>query len=139
MKYSIVLILMINTFLYSKTNIVVSILPQETFVKKIGGDKVNVTAMVRPGSDPHTYEPKASQMREISKADLYFPIGLEFEEAWLNKFKNQNSKMKFVEMTTGINYLKMPEHAHHEEGADAAFEWAGLFTLKKGIIYMEFF
>jgi len=124
--------------MYAKTNIVVSILPQETFVKKIGGDKVNVTSMVRPGSDPHTYEPKASQMREISKADLYFPIGLEFEEAWLDKFKNQNHKMKFVQMTTGINYQKMPEHAHQEEGADTAFEWAGLFTLKKGIYTWTF-
>ena len=138
MKYSILILLMINTFMYAKTNVVVSILPQETFVKEIGGDKVNVSAMVKPGSNPHTYEPKPSQMKELSKADLYFPIGLEFEEAWLDKFKNQNKKMKFVEMTTGINYLKMPAHSHHNEGEKSAFEWAGLFTLKKGTYTWSF-
>jgi len=138
MKFSILILLIINTFMYAKTNIVVSILPQKTFVEKIGGDKVNVTSMVRPGSDPHTYEPKASQMKEISKADLYFPIGLEFEEAWLDKFKDQNKKMRFVKMTTGINYLKMAAHSHHEEGGEAAFEWAGLFTLKKGTYTWSF-
>lgn len=132
MKHSILLLLIINTFIYAKTNVVVSILPQKTFVQKIGGNKVHVTSMVRPGSDPHTYEPKASQMREISKADIYFPIGIEFEESWLGKFKEQNKKMEFVQMTTGINYLKMPSHAHHHEDSEIPFEWAGLFPLKKG-------
>jgi len=137
MKYSIALILMLNTFLYSKTNIIVSILPQETFVQKIGGDKVNVTTMVRPGSDPHTYEPKASQMRAISNAKIYFPIGLEFEENWLSKFQDQNKKMKFIQMTSGITYQNMPSHAHHED-SDLPFEWAGLFTLKKGTYTWSF-
>jgi len=116
----------------------VSILPQKTFVEKIGGEQVNVTAMVKPGSDPHTYEPKVSQMKAISNADIYFPIGIEFEENWLSKFQDQNKNMKFIQMTTGINYLKMPAHAHHEEGADVAFEWAGLFTLQKGTYTWSF-
>ena len=142
MKYSILIVLIINTFLYSKTNIVVSILPQKTFVEKIGGDKVNVTSMVRPGSDPHTYEPKPSQMTALTKADIYFPIGIEFEESWLDKFKEQNKKMQFIQMTTGINYLKMAKHSHHDkhEGQDSSvpFEWAGLFNLKKGSYIWSF-
>ncbi|KAB7886499.1 cation ABC transporter substrate-binding protein, partial [Poseidonibacter ostreae] len=39
MRFLITLFLMIN-FAYAQTNIVVSILPQQTFVEKIGGDKV---------------------------------------------------------------------------------------------------
>jgi ABC-type Zn uptake system ZnuABC Zn-binding protein ZnuA len=142
MKYSLLVLLIINTFVYAKTNVIVSILPQQTFVEKIGGEQVNVTTMVKPGSDPHTYEPKPSQMRAISKADIYFPIGIEFEENWLSKFQDQNKKMKFVQMTTGINYLKMAEHSHdhgdHNEGSSIPFEWAGLFTLKKGTYTWSF-
>lgn len=116
---------------YAKVNVVVSILPQQTFVEKIGGNKVNVTTMVKPGSDPHSYEPKASQMIALSKAHIYFPIKLEFENVWLEKFKDQNKKMKFVEMTKGLEYIKMPEHGRDEE-EELPFEWAGIFNLKKG-------
>ena len=131
MKIIIAAFLMMTSFIYAKTNIVVSILPQKTFVEKIGGDKVSVSAMVKPGSDPHSYEPKPSQMIAVSKADIYFPIGIEFEKAWLEKFKNQNKKMKIIEMTKGINYLQMPAHGHHEVEGEHAFEWAGAFSLKK--------
>lgn len=107
-----------------------SILPQQTFVEKIGAHKVNVTTMVKPGSDPHSYEPKPSQMIAISKADLYFPIKIEFEDAWLNRFKEQNKNMLFIEMTKGIEFLKMPKHGNL--GESLPYEWAGVFKLKKG-------
>ena len=132
MKIIIAALVMISSFTYAKTNIVVSILPQKTFVEKIGGSKVIVNAMVKPGSDPHTYEPKASQMKNISKADIYFPIGIEFEKVWLEKFKNQNKNMKIIEMTKGIKYIDMPKHNHHEHASiDKAYEWVGLFHLKE--------
>ena len=135
------------TVSYAKVNVVVSVIPQQTFVEKIGGDKVNVTTMVKPGSDPHSYEPKPSQMVAISKADIYFPIKIEFENAWLDKFKEQNKKMKFVEMTKGVQFIGMPDHGkmfsehdghgdhhgHHDHGEEKLpFEWAGVFELKKG-------
>ena len=142
MRFIIPLFLLLN-FAYAQTNIVVSILPQKTFVEKIGGDKVKVTNMVRPGSDPHTYEPKPSQMREISKANIYFPIGLEFENTWLSKFASQNKNMKFVEMTKNINYIEMAKHSHHHHKdehheKELAYEWAGIFKLKKGIYTWSF-
>jgi len=122
-----------SSLLYANVNVVVSILPQQTFVEKIGGDKVNVTTMVKPGSDPHSYEPKPSQMIALSKAQLYFPIKIEFENAWLPKFKEQNTHMQVIEMTKDINFIDMPAHGGdtHEEGG-LPFEWAGVFALKKG-------
>ncbi|RXJ68006.1 hypothetical protein CRV08_09360 [Halarcobacter ebronensis] len=140
MKY-IISILLLSTFLFAKIDIVVSILPQKTFVEKIGGDKVTVTAMVKPGSDPHSYEPKPSQMKAITKAQLYFPIKIEFENAWLDKFANQNSTIQFIDMTKGIEFLKMPAHHHHHHETsevDLPYEWAGLFDLKKGVYSWSF-
>lgn len=122
-----------GSFLYANVNVVVSILPQQTFVEKIGGDKVNVTTMVKPGSDPHSYEPKPSQMVALSKAQLYFPIKIEFENAWLPKFKEQNAQMQFVQMTKGVKFLKMPSHGIQiRKKSDLPFEWVGAFNLKKG-------
>ena len=105
----------LTSFVYANVNAVVSILPQQTFLEKIGGDKVNITLMVKPGSSPHSYEPKPSQMRDISKADVYFSIGVEFEHTWLEKFKSQNKSMLIKDMGQGIIKIEIEEHSHHDE------------------------
>jgi zinc transport system substrate-binding protein len=115
--FGIVFLLLGVNIAYAKVNAVVSILPQKTFVEAIGGDMVDVALMVQTGNTPHSYEPKPSQMRDIAKADVYFSIGVEFEEAWLPKFKNQNQKMKIVTMAKGIKKIDMDEH-HHKDSHD---------------------
>jgi len=107
----------LGSFTYANVNAVVSILPQQTFLEKIGGDKVNITLMVQPGSSPHTYEPKPSQMVAISKADIYFSIGMEFDDNWLKKFKSLNKSMTVKNMGENITKIKMKEHSHHDEHA----------------------
>jgi len=101
--------ILIGTFslVYANVNVVVSILPEKTFVEAIGGDKVNVALMVQPGHEPHSYEPKPSQMKDIANADVYFPIGVEFEKTWLPKFANQNKNMKIVNIIKGIQKIPM--------------------------------
>ena len=116
MKKAIVAgLLGISSYLFADVNAVVSIIPEQTFVKAIGGDKVNVSLMVQAGSSPHTYEPKPSQMKEISKADIYFSIGVEFEEAWLPRFASQNKKMKIVDVSSGVSKMIMVGHHHEDE------------------------
>lgn len=115
MKKIILFLLAISSLVYAKVNTVVSILPQKTFVEAIGGDKVNVSLMVKPGNTPHTYEPKPSQMRDIAKAKLYFSIGVEFEEIWLPKFANQNKNLMIVDISKGIVKIEMEAHSHGDE------------------------
>jgi len=55
-------ILTLQTFLFAKPVVVVSIQPEKTFVEKIAKDKIKIITMVSPGESPHTYEPKPSQM-----------------------------------------------------------------------------
>jgi len=117
MKKILFLTLLLNTFILANINAVVSILPEKTFVKAIGGDKVSVSLMVLPGNSPHTYEPKPSQMKNVAKANLYFAIGVEFENVWLNKFKSLNDKMQIVDLTTGIEKRAITAHHHHEHNA----------------------
>ncbi len=101
-KLIILFIIGFYSIIYAKINVVVSILPQTSLVKAIGKDKVNIVCMVTPGSSPHTYEPKPSQMIAISKANIYFSIGVEFEKSWLDKFKNQNHSMEVIDISKGI-------------------------------------
>ena len=110
--------ILLNTFILANINAVVSILPEKTFVEAIGGDKVSVSVMVLPGNSPHTYEPKPSQMKNIAKATLYFAIGVEFENVWLDKFKNLNQAMQVIDLTSGIKKLSMASHDKHHKNED---------------------
>lgn len=105
--FMLAILLLGTSNIYAKVNAVVSILPQKTFLKKIGGDKVDITLMVKPGNSPATYEPKASQMRSISNADIYFTIGVPFDLVWIDKIKAQNSAMKVVEIQKDKNMQRI--------------------------------
>ena len=112
MKKIIIQLLLSTTYIFSNINAVVSIAPEVTFVKAIGGDKVDVSLMVQVGNSPHTYEPKPSQMRAIAKADIYFAIDVEFEHVWLPKFHSLNEKMQIVDLAEGVTKIEMA-HGHH--------------------------
>lgn len=116
------ILLFLSSFAFAKINTIVSIAPQKSFVEAIGGEFVNVEVMVLPGSSPHSYEPKPSQMQAISKAQLYLTIGVEFEGAWLKKFSNQNKKMILVDSTKGIQKLMLKADEHHDDKASKKHE-----------------
>lgn len=98
-----------------KVSVFVSIVPQKYFVQQIGKDLVDIKIMVRPGASPATYEPKPRQMAELSKAKLYFSIGVPFENAWLKKIAAANPDMKVIHTDHGINRIAMVAHHHHDE------------------------
>jgi zinc transport system substrate-binding protein len=118
MKKITLLLLLLNTYIFSNINAIVSILPQQTFLKAIGGDKVNITLMVQPGNSPHTYEPKPSQMMAVAKADIYFAIDVEFEQVWLPKFQNLNSQMNIIDIADGVEKMQMVQVHHGHEAHD---------------------
>ena len=99
-----------------KLTVTVSILPQKYFVDRIGGEYVDVNVMVAPGDSPHTYEPKPEQMTALSHSAAYFSIGVEFEEAWLDKIAAANEDMLMVDLIANIE--RMPMDSHEEHGED---------------------
>jgi zinc transport system substrate-binding protein len=104
MKY-ITLLVFFTLSIFAKLNVALSIPPQEFILQKIAPN-ISYFTLVTPGNSPHTYEPKPSQMIKISKANLYFAIGVEFENIWLNKFKAQNKNL--IVIKTDKNITKIP-------------------------------
>ena len=94
----------------------VSIAPQQYFVQKIGGNMVDVSVLVPPGADPHTYEPKPRQMAELAKTPVYFAVGIDFEKAWMKKIAATNPNMRIVDTDAGIEKILLPAHRHEEKG-----------------------
>ena len=52
------------------------------FARTVGGDRVAVTQIVKPGVDPHDYEPSPADLQALSGADLVVENGVGLE-AWL--------------------------------------------------------
>ena len=103
--------------------------PLEDFVKKIGGEYVEVEGVMPPGADAHTFEPTTKQMMSIAEADafIYNGLGMEpFAEKMAEALRNE--KVKMVEATHDIETIVHDEshaqgetqhsdetHAHEEE------------------------
>ena len=107
-----------NGFASDKLPVFVTIPPQQFFVQQIGKNLVDVQVMVEPGADPHTYEPKPQQMVAITKAKLYFAVGIEFEKANLSKIVATNPDLKVIHTDHGIDKLAMEAHHHHDDQAE---------------------
>ena len=70
-------------------------------VKRIAGDKVQLTVIMGAGVDPHTYKPSPSDMANLGKADLIFYNGLHLEGKMVELFESQLAK-KSVAVTRNI-------------------------------------
>jgi zinc transport system substrate-binding protein len=101
-----------------KIGVIVSVGPEVEFVQAVGGDKVDVTLMVPPGADPHTYEPLPNQLNHVSNAKIYFMVGtpIEFELNYMDKMRNMNHEMLVINSSEGI--VLIPNTAEHENNSD---------------------
>lgn len=52
--------------------------------RKVGGERVSVVCLVRPGVDPHTFSPSPSDVRAVVDADVVLASGLNLE-AYLDR------------------------------------------------------
>jgi zinc transport system substrate-binding protein len=102
--------------------VAVSIAPQKYFVDKIAGNLVSVLVMVPSGVSEHTYEPKPYQMTALSRAALYFSIGIEFEHAWLERLSGTYPQLRVVHTDSGIVKIPMEPPIYIGDKAGAGSE-----------------
>ena len=53
------------------------------WARQVGGDRVQVFALLPLGADPHTFQPGARDVTRIAEADLVLSVGLGLEAGWL--------------------------------------------------------
>ena len=104
-------------------SVMASFYPMYDFTQKIGGDKVAVTNMVPAGMEPHDWEPAASDIVALEKANAFIYSGAGMEhwvEDVLHSLENKN--LVTVEASEGI---ALREGHHHNHDGDDADEHAG--------------
>lgn len=66
----------------ARPSVVVTIFPQYDFIRAIAGDLVNLTMLVKPGSEVHGYDPTFAEVSTILHADLFVYVGGE-SDRWV--------------------------------------------------------
>jgi zinc transport system substrate-binding protein len=101
----------------SPVNVQVSILPQKYCVERIGKDRVNVDVLVKPGKSPEIYSPSPDQIKTLMASDIYFRIGIDFENGLMGKIESV-AGLKIVDTREGITLRNMAENHHEGEDHD---------------------
>lgn len=92
------------------TLIAVSIVPQEWFVSRIGGDEIQTLVLAGPGQNPHNYEPTPKQIRSLSQAGAWILSGAEFEISLRSKIERIFPALPIIDGTAGVTFRTLDEH-----------------------------
>ncbi|MDY4830721.1 MAG: metal ABC transporter substrate-binding protein, partial [Campylobacter sp.] len=103
-KIFFVTALLLASLLSAKPVVIASIAPVGYLAKAVGGDKIEVQSLAK--GDVHSYEPKPNDMKAVAKARIFIAAGLEFEEAWIPRFKASAKNLVVVQSDAKIAKLK---------------------------------
>lgn len=111
-----------------KINVVATIFPEYDFLRQIAGDNINLTMLLTPGAESHSFEPTPQDIKKINEADLFVYVGGDSDE-WVDSILDSvdTEKMQIVTLMDCVDLVEeetidgmTPES--EEEGAEAEGE-----------------
>jgi zinc transport system substrate-binding protein len=105
--------------------IAVSIVPQEWFVSRIGGDHVRTLVLAGPGQNPHNYEPTPRQVSGLAGAGAWILSGAEFEITLRPKIEKLFPALPIIDGTSGVVMRKADSHDDDEHDDVDRHTWLG--------------
>jgi zinc transport system substrate-binding protein len=108
----------------TKLQVVTTLFPLFDFARIIAGDRADVTMLLPPGMEPHSFEPKPNDIVRISKAGLFVYTN-RYMEPWAETILKgiDRKRLNVVDAGQGVSFLKgspMDAHDHHEHGDHGA-------------------
>ena len=98
-----------------KINVVATTPMIGEFVSQVGGNNINLTVIMPPEADPHSYEPSPQDAGTIADADLVFYTGLKYEPAAVVKLLESSACSTDVLAVVGETVFPIE---FEEEGGD---------------------
>lgn len=102
-----------------KVQVVTSFNAMTEFVKAIGGDKVEISTIIPDGTEPHDFELKPENMKQLASAQVFVMNGLGMEP-WSEKAIEaaKNDKLITVIASDGVEAIKNTDPEEIEEHGD---------------------
>ena len=90
------------------------------WVKRVGGERVDVFSLLPPNADPHTFQPGARDTARVADADLILTVGLGLESSWLhdlieNAAQDEESIVELGDAVDPLAFMEMGGHGDEEE------------------------
>lgn len=120
-----------------KINIVATDFPCYDFARQVAGDRANVTMLIRPGVEVHSFEPSPADIIAIGEADLFVYIGGE-SDAWADNILagfDGNEKPATIRMIEEVHAMES-EHEHEGHDHDAPAYDEHIWTDPENAIHM---
>lgn len=89
-------------------------------VHQIAGDLIELTVLMQPGVDPHSFAFTPQQVVKVGEADLVFMNGVELEAFMDDLLENAATKAELVSVSQDVKLLRVAEE--HEDEADHKHE-----------------
>ena len=98
-----------------KLNIVATIFPQYDFARAIAGELADITMLLSPGAETHSYEPTPKDIKNIENCDIFIYVGGE-SDSWIDSILDSidTSKMKIISL---MNIVEPLEEEHDGEAS----------------------
>jgi ABC-type Zn uptake system ZnuABC Zn-binding protein ZnuA len=96
-----------------KLNVVATTTLVGDTVRRVAGDSVNLTVLLPPGTDGHSYEPTPQDIAAVADANVVFANGLGYETFLQALITNADSSTKVVEVSRNITPLTFTEEGQH--------------------------
>ena len=100
-----------------KIKVIASVFPLFEMARCVAGERGEVSLLVPPGAEVHTWQPRPSDILKINSADVFIYIGASLEP-WLQDVLRgvSNQLLKVLEANRGFSLMKEEaEHLQKEE------------------------
>lgn len=105
-----------------KVSVVSTIFAPYDFVREVAGDKAELTMLLPPASESHSFEPTPQDIIKIQNSDVFIYVGGE-SDAWVNEVLESmdTSKMKIITLIDCVEVVEeeivegMEEEHDHED------------------------
>lgn len=143
--FFILLLIFVNAEVGAENNrikVASGIVPLETFVEKVGGEKVQTVTLIPPGYSPANYAPGSKLMKELSTANLYFTLEMPAERAnILPELDSFNKDIEVVKLNKLVAEKYKPryfkeDHEHGENDHSHGDVDPHIWLSPKRVIYM---
>lgn len=106
-----------------RIRVVATIFPLADVARNVGGDAVEVTCLLPPGTSPHTFEPRPGEVQAVSRAHIFLSVGAGLDD-WAAKLAEAAPGAVRVVATRGMKLLAPAEHGHGGGGGSDGREGA---------------
>ncbi|MBQ4089916.1 MAG: zinc ABC transporter substrate-binding protein [Clostridia bacterium] len=106
-----------------KLSIVVTDFPCYDFARAVAGDRADITMLIKPGSEVHSYEPTPSDVIALSEADLFIYIGGE-SDSWVDNMLASmgDDAPEALRMFDCVEICEAGDGHHDHEGHDHEYD-----------------